>query len=85
MRKSKSMTVTLETNPKIKVNIVRKHSPKRKEFISEDDKDMDIRAEAAVCNAIKKAVICGKPIAEYDKESGKVSIVYADGKTEYIK
>ena len=46
---------------------------------------MDRRAEVAVSHAIEKAKVCGKPTTSYDKVSGKVSIVYADGKTEYIK
>ena len=78
-------TVLLENNPKIKVNIVRKHSPKKKDYITEEDRDMDRRVEAAVSNAIKKAKVCGKAITVYDKESGKVSIEYADGRKEEIK
>lgn len=35
-------------------------------LLTQDDKDMDIRATAAVRAALNKAKICGKPIAHYD-------------------
>ena len=40
-------------------------------FLTQDDKDMDIRATAAVRAALNKAKICGKPIARYDIRSPK--------------
>lgn len=54
------------------------------ECISENDKEMDARAVAAVKSAIKRANICKKPIAKYDAETKKAYIITASGKKTYV-
>ena len=49
------------------------------------DIEMDRRAKEAVAAAIKKAKVCGKPIAGYDVITGQAYIEYADGTNEYVK
>ncbi len=85
MSKRKPTEVSLNSRPGVKVRIVRKNSPTRNNYISDNDREMDLRAQEAVKGAIKKATVCGKPIAHYDAKTGKVYIRYADGKDEYIK
>ena len=85
MGKTNQATVVLNNDTEIKVNIVRKNSPNKKDYITDNDREMDRRAKAAVKNAIEKAKICGKPITVYDKKSGQVAIIYADGSKEIIK
>ena len=53
-------------------------------FLTQDDKDMDIRATAAVRAALNKAKICGKPIARYDTVTHKAYIENADGSKIYV-
>ncbi len=52
--------------------------------ISLEDKDMDIRAVAAVESAIHKAEICNKPIAKYDSRKKKAYVKQADGVKKYV-
>lgn len=54
------------------------------ECISETDKEMDVRAVAAVKYAIKRANICKKPIAKYDAEEKKAYIITANGEKTYV-
>ncbi len=54
------------------------------ECISENDKEMDARAVAAVKFAIKRARICKKPIAKYDAEMKKAYIITENGKKTYV-
>ena len=54
-------------------------------FLTQDDKDMDIRATAAVSSALNKAKICGKPIARYDTVTHRVYIENADGTVRMVK
>lgn len=54
-------------------------------LLSEHDREMDIRAEAAVQAAIDKAKICKKPIAKYDVTLRKAYIEYPDGHIEYAE
>ena len=84
MAKRKPNEITLEDLNNVKVNIVRKHSPLKGQFISDSDREMDKRAKAAVSSAISKAKVCGKPVARYDVKTGQVYIEYADGTSEYV-
>lgn len=52
-------------------------------YLTEEDKEMDIRVKAAVEAAITKAKICKKPIAYYDSELRKSYIEYPDGRRKY--
>lgn len=52
--------------------------------ISSDDKDMDMRVTAAVNSAIKKAKVCNKPIAKYDRRKKKAYVVQANGEKKYV-
>lgn len=54
-------------------------------FLTQDDKDMDIRATAAVKAALNKAKICGKPIARYDIITRRAYIENADGTIRIIE
>ena len=54
-------------------------------FLTQDDKNMDIRATAAVRAALNKAKICGKPIARYDIVTHRVYIENADGTVRMVK
>lgn len=85
MAKTNPTVISLESNPEIKVHVIRKHSPLKKKFISDNDREMDKRAKAAVKNALDKAKTCGNPIAHYDSNTGKAFISYADGKKENIR
>lgn len=62
--------------------IVAGRSSKNK-WLSESDREMDKRAKASVKAAIKKAKICNKPVARYDKEKHKVYMEYASGERKY--
>ena len=52
--------------------------------ISSSDKEMDIRAREAVETAIKKAKICGKPVARYDAVNNTAYIETSDGERRYV-
>ena len=84
MAKSNPTVIQLEANPDIKVHVVRKHSPLKSKFISNNDIEMDKRANAAVKNALSKASVCGNPTAHYDAATGEAFIMYADGRKENI-
>ena len=52
--------------------------------ISPDDKEMDIRVTAAVNSAIKKAKVCNKPIAKYDRRKKKAYVIQSNGEKKYV-
>lgn len=54
-------------------------------FLTQDDKDMDIRATAAVRAALNKAKICEKPIARYDIVTHRAYIENADGTIRFVE
>lgn len=54
-------------------------------FLTQDDKDMDIRATAAVKAALNKAKICGKPIARYDIVAHRAYIENADETIRFVE
>lgn len=49
-------------------------------ILSPDDADMDKRARQAVSSAKRKAKVCNKPLAVYDKNRKTPFLVDADGK-----
>lgn len=53
--------------------------------LSQEDKDMDIRAKEAVKAALEKAKVCRKPIARYDIETKRAYIEDADGNRRYVE
>ena len=60
-------------------------SQEKDAFLTQDDINMDIRANAAVKAALNKAKICGKPIARYDIVTHRAYIEYADGTIRLVK
>ena len=54
------------------------------EAVSPDDKQMDIRVTTAVNSAIKKAKVCNKPIAKYDRRTKKAYVMQANGEKKYV-
>ena len=52
---------------------------------TDSDRAMDYRATQAVKAAIKKAKVCGAPVAKYDAEAQKAYLEYADGRREYAE
>ena len=57
----------------------------RDQYLTDSDKEMDLRANAAVEAAINKAKICKKPIARYDVEKKAAYIEYPDGRIKYVR
>ena len=51
----------------------------RDKYLTDSDREMDLRATAAVEAAIQKAKICKKPIARYDVETKEAYLEYPDG------
>lgn len=57
----------------------------RDQYLTDSDREMDLRAAAAVEAAINKAKICKKPIARYDVEQKTAYIEYPDGSIKYVR
>ena len=55
-----------------------------KKYISDNDAEMDARAQKAVSVAVEKAKFCQKPIAKYDPATKKAYLEYADGNKKYV-
>lgn len=53
-------------------------------IISKNDAEMDARAREAVKYAIRRAEVCKKPIAKYDRVRGAAYIETADGEKLYV-
>lgn len=53
--------------------------------LTENDREMDRRAEEAVAAVIHKAKVKGKPLAKFDKEAVLAFLEYSDGHREYIE
>ena len=53
--------------------------------VTPEDKELDLRAIAAVKAAIKRAKVCKNPIAKYDTRKMQAYIEYPDGRKEYVK
>lgn len=68
----------------MEVKVAKKHVPNAKllesGILSPDDADMDKRARQAVSSAKRKAKVCNKPLAVYDKNKKAPILVDADGK-----
>ena len=52
--------------------------------LTEEDVEMDRLVKESVKAAIRKAKTCGKPIAVFDKETGKAYLVYEDGRKVFV-
>lgn len=76
------MSDVVKTNGGWKINVVKPES--RNAAISKNDMEMDKRARAAVQSAIQKAEICNKPVAKYDRESGRAYIQIGNGEKKYV-
>ena len=57
----------------------------KQETLSQEDKDMDIRAKEAVKAALEKAKVCKKPIARYDIETKRAYSEDAEGTRRYVE
>ena len=57
----------------------------KQDNLSQEDKDMDIRAKGAVKAALEKAKVCKKPIARYDIETKRAYIEDAEGNRRYVE
>ena len=57
----------------------------KQDHLSQEDKDMDIRAKEAVKAALEKAKVCKKPIAHYDIETKRAYIEDAEGNRRYVE
>ena len=57
----------------------------KQETLSQEGKDMDIRAKEAVKAALEKAKVCKKPIARYDIEAKRAYIEDAEGNRRYVE
>lgn len=57
----------------------------KQDNLSQEDKDMDIRAKEAVKAALEKAKVCKKPIARYDIETKRAYIEDAEGNRRYVE
>ena len=57
----------------------------KQDNLSQEDKDMDIRAKEAVKAALAKAKVCKKPIARYDIEAKRAYIEDAEGNRRYVE
>ncbi len=57
----------------------------KQETLSQEDKDMDIRAKEAVKAALEKAKVCKKPIARYDIETKRAYIEDPEGNRRYVE
>jgi len=73
-------TIRLKNN-KV-VNIVTPESVNS--VLTEEDIEMDYRANEAVKAAINKAKVCKKPIARYDMTAKKAYIQMPDGEKVYV-
>lgn len=73
-------TIRLKNN-KV-VNIVTPESINS--VLTEEDIEMDYRANEAVKAAINKAKVCKKPIARYDMTAKKAYIQMPDGEKVYV-
>lgn len=49
-----------------------------------EDKSMDQRVTTAVNSAIKKAKVCNKPVAKYDKRTKKAYVINPNGEKKYV-
>jgi len=50
------------------------------EVLDDEELEMDRLVKESVRAAVKKAKVCGKPIAVLDRETGKACLVYGDGR-----
>lgn len=57
----------------------------KQDNLSQEDKDMDIRAKEAVKAALEKAKVCKKPIARYDIETKRAYIEDPEGNRRYVE
>ena len=57
----------------------------KQDNLSQEDKDMDIRAKEAVKAALEKAKVCKKPIARYDIETKRAYIEDVEGNRRYVE
>lgn len=76
------MSKVIKTSNNLEIKVVTENDIDSN--ISSSDKEMDIRAREAVEAAIKKARICGKPVAGYDLVNKSAYIETSDGVRKYV-
>lgn len=54
------------------------------QILSDHDKQMDIRAKAAVRSVLKRARVCGNAVAKYDKKTKTAYLEYPDSTREDV-
>ena len=80
------MSVKMKQRGNLSVKIITADNrSEQKNIISENDREMDYRATAAVQSAIDKAKICKKPIAKYDPVTKRAYVEYANGEKKYVQ
>ena len=66
------------------INVAYKNASSKKlydrEILDKEEFEMDRLVKESVRAAIKKAKVCGKPIAVLDRKTGKACLVYGDGR-----
>ena len=76
--------LVIKSKKGLNISVVNQNSRLKNHYISEQDKEMDRLAQEAVNAAIKKARVCGKPVARFDFSKGKAYLEYSDGQNKYI-
>lgn len=66
-----------------KIKVV--HSQDGNTAITLSDRAMDRRAQEAVGAAIRKAEVCNKPIARYDRKTGGAYLQFVNGEKVYVR
>ncbi|MDD6796691.1 MAG: hypothetical protein PUE71_00190 [Clostridia bacterium] len=72
-----------------KIKVARKNAATKtlesQGIITVSEAEMDARAQEAIKIAVKRAKICNKPVAVYDKSTKKTYLEYADGERKYVE
>lgn len=64
--------------------IIKVEKPGDFSALTENEREMDMRAREAVEAAIKKAKVCKKPIARYDAKTRRAYLEYPNGEKVYV-
>lgn len=64
--------------------IIKVEKPGDFSALTENEREMDMRAREAVKAAIKKAKVCKKPIARYDAKAHRAYLEYPNGEKVYV-
>ena len=86
---SKKATFTVKRIGDMNVTVIPFENPlirkaAEEQILSDHDKQMDIRAKAAVRSVLERAHVCGNAVAKYDKETKTAYLEYPDGTREDV-